>query len=161
MRTTHIWSGAVLALLSVYCLVWLIPENTAPAQSDLDLSPALIPSIATGLCLVLSAVLVYRALSADRTETALLDEEFGEEATGVDPAVLGNLAIWIAVSCAVLAIMEWVGFEPALALFLAAAMLFVGARRYWAIALIAVAAPVALSQLVFHVFTTELPAIWR
>ena len=155
------WSGAVLALLSVYCLVWLIPQNTAPAQSDLDLSPALIPSVATGLCLVLSVVLVYRALAADRTEKALLDEEFGEEATGIDPAVLGNLVIWTAVSCAILAVMELVGFEPALALFLAAAMLFVGARRYWVIALVAVAAPVALSQLVLHVFTTELPAVWR
>ena len=161
MRRTHIWSGGLLALVSAWCLVWLIPESTAPAQSELDLSPALIPSIAVGICLVLSLVMMVRALRADAAEAADLDEEFGEDASGVDPAVLANLLIWAGASVATYLFMDFVGFEPAMSLFLAATMLFVGVRRYWEIALVAIVAPIALSQLVFHVFTTELPAFWR
>ncbi len=161
LKRTHIWAGILLAALSAFCLLWVIPENTAPAQSDLDLSPALMPSVAVGLCLVLSLVMLVHALRAGVSEAADLDEEFGEEASGTDLQVLGNLLIWAVVSVVSLLIMEHVGFEPAMTVFLASAMLFVGARNPWSIGLIAVLAPIGLSQLVFHVFTTELPAIWR
>ena len=68
--------------------------------------------------------MIFQAVTADRTAIATLDEEFGEEATGIDLAVLGNLVIWAGASVVMLVIMDQAGFEPALSLFLAATMFF-------------------------------------
>ncbi len=161
MRRTHLWAGALLALASAFCVFWLIPENTAPAESEIDLSPALVPSIAMGACLLLSLALLARAARAGREDAARMDEEFGAEASGVDGQVLANLALWGLVSAACWFGVEHVGFEPAMAAFLVATMLFVGARHLLTIAAMAVAAPIALSQLAYYLFSTELPAFWR
>ncbi len=164
MRTTHIWSGVLLALASLYCLFWLIPGNTSPAESELDLSPALVPSIAVGACLILALVMAAQALYGGRKIEAgedHLDEEFGSEATGADRHVLLNLLIWALVACACWYLVEYVGFEPAMTLFLVATMLFVGARNPWSIALVSLATPVVLSQAAYQFFNTELPAFWR
>ncbi len=164
MRTTHIWSGVLLVLASLWCLFWLIPDNTYPPDSELDLAPALVPSIAIGACLVLAAVM---ALQAIRGSTSVgsgedhLDEEFGAEATGASGHVLLNLLIWAAVAGSSWFLIEHVGFEPAMTLFLVATMLFVGARNPWTIALVSVATPVVLSLAAYQFFNTELPAFWR
>ncbi len=164
MRTTHIWAGALLALVSLWCLVWLIPDNTAPAESELDLAPALVPSIAIGVCLVLAVVLAVQAVyGGRRVEDGEdhLDEEFGAEATGASAHVLLNLLIWTAIAGAAWFLIEHVGFEPAMTLFLVATMLFVGARNPWTIALVSLATPIVLSQAAYQFFNTELPAFWR
>ena len=164
MRTTHIWSGVLLVLASFWCLFWLIPDNTAPAESELDLSPALVPSIAIGACLVLALVMAAQAVYGGRKVEAgedHLDEEFGAEATGASGPVLVNLFIWAAAGGASWLLIEHVGFEPAMALFLAATMLFVGARNPWTIALVSLATPMVLSQAAYQFFNTELPAFWR
>ena len=164
MRTTHIWAGVLLVLMSVWCLFWLIPDNTVQADSELDLAPSLVPSIAIGACLVLAAVMAVQALFGGRRVEAgedHLDEEFGTEATGASGGVLLNLLIWFAVACASWFLIEHVGFEPAMTLFLVATMLFVGARNPWTIALVSLATPIVLSQAAYQFFNTELPAFWR
>ena len=164
MRSTHIWSGVLLALASLYCLFWLIPDNTAPAESELDLAPALVPSIAIGACLLLAIVMALQAIRGGRSVASgedHLDEEFGAEATGANRHVLLNLLIWTAVAGASWFLIEHVGFEPAMALFMVATMLFVGARNPWTIALVSVATPVVLSLAAYQFFNTELPAFWR
>ena len=40
---TEIAAAAFLAVAAVVALVWLIPNNTQPAASDLDISPAFFP----------------------------------------------------------------------------------------------------------------------
>ncbi len=164
MRTTHIWAGVLLALASLWCLFWIIPGNTAPAESELDLAPALVPSVAIGACLVLALVMTAQALWGGRRVEAgedHLDEEFGAEATGASRHVLLNLLIWLAVAGASWLLIEHVGFEPAMTLFLVATMLFVGARSPWTIALVSLATPIVLSQAAYQFFNTELPAFWR
>ncbi len=164
MRTTHIWSGVLLVLASLWCLFWLIPENTAPAESEIDLAPALVPSIAVGACLLLAAVMALQAVRGGGNVGSgedPLDEEFGAEATGANRQVLLNLLIWTAAACASWFLIEHVGFEPAMALFMAGTMLFVGARNPWTIALVSLATPVVLSQAAYQFFSTELPAFWR
>ena len=164
MRTTHIWSGVLLALASIWCLFWIIPDNTAPAESELDLAPALVPSIAIGACLVMALVMAVQAIGGSRRVEDgedHLDEEFGAEATGASGHVLLNLLIWTAVAGASWFLIEHVGFEPAMTLFLVATMLFVGARNPWSIALVSLATPIVLSQAAYQFFNTELPAFWR
>ena len=153
-----------MVLASLWCLFWLIPDNTAPAESELDLSPALVPSIAIGACLILALVMAVQAVYGGRRVEGgedHLDEEFGEDATGASAHVLLNLLIWSAVACGCWFLIEHVGFEPAMALFMAATMLFVGARNPWTIALVSLATPVVLSQAAYQFFNTELPAFWR
>ena len=164
MRTTHIWAGVLLVLASLWCLFWLIPDNTYPPDSELDLAPALVPSIAIGVCLVLAVVLAVQAVyGGRRVEDGEdhLDEEFGAEATGASAHVLLNLLIWTAIAGAAWFLIEHVGFEPAMTLFLVATMLFVGARNPWTIALVSLATPIVLSQAAYQFFNTELPAFWR
>ena len=164
MRATHIWSGVLLALASLWCLFWIIPDNTKPAESELDLAPALVPSIAIGACLVLALVMAVQAIGGSRRVEDgedHLDEEFGAEATGASGHVLLNLLIWAVVAGASWFLIEHVGFEPAMTLFLVATMLFVGARNPWTIALVSVATPVVLSLAAYQFFNTELPAFWR
>ena len=164
MRTTHIWAGVLLVLASVWCLFWVIPDNTYPPDSELDLAPSLVPSIAIGACLVLATVMAVQALFGGRRVEAgedHLDEEFGEDATGASGPVLLNLLIWSAVACASWFLIEHVGFEPAMTLFLVATMLFVGARNPLTIALVSLATPIVLSQAAYQFFNTELPAFWR
>ncbi len=154
----------LLALASLWCLFWLIPDNTAPAQSELDLSPALVPSIAIGTCLVLAVVMAVQAVYGGRKVEAgedHLDEEFGAEATGASRHVLLNLLIWSGTACASWFLIEHVGFEPAMTLFLVVAMLFVGARNPWTITLVSLTTPIVLSQAAYQFFNTALPAFWR
>lgn len=164
MRTTHLWSGVLLVLASLYCLFWLIPDNTYPPDSELDLSPSLVPSIAIATCLLLAAVMAVQAMRGGRSVASgedPLDEEFGSEATGADRHVLLNLLIWVGVACASWFLIEHVGFEPAMALFLVATMLFVGARNPWTIASVSLVTPIVLSLAAYQFFNTELPAFWR
>ena len=161
VRNTHIYSGVMLILASLWCLLWFIPENTEEATSDLDISPALVPAIAVGTILVLAIVMFVRALRMNAADADELDEEYGAEATGVTPVVMRNMAIWVAVSVISWLLIEYVGFEPAMTLFLLGAMVYVGVKSWWTIGLTSVLTPIVLSQLAFEFFSTQLPGIWR
>ena len=150
-----------MALLSLWCLLWLIPEHTIPPTSDRDLSPALVPSIAVGACLLTAAIMAIRAWGASETDKAALDEEFGAEATGIDRRVLWNAFLVAAVSIVSWLLLEYVGFEPAMGLLIATTMWFMGVRRIWTIVLTSVLTPVVLSQATWFFFSTELPGFWH
>ena len=163
MRNTHIYSGVLLSIASLWCLFWFIPENTVPAQSELDLSPALVPSISVGAVLITAVIMLVHALreKPDDSGGSALDDEFGSEAVGIDLHVLGNAALWAVVATVSWFIMEQVGFEPSMTLLLIGTMLFVGVRDWWLIILTAVLSPIVLSQSAFLFFDTQLPALWR
>lgn len=160
LRKTHISASAALITLSLIFLFWIIPTQTSPPDSSLDLAPRFIPSLAMYVCLALSLVMGLTAFFS-RTKNDELHEEFGEEATGMGFAEFRNLAIWIGASGLAWLGTVYVGFEPAMTIFLAGALIFAGMRNYWLTAIIAIATPIILSQLAWHVFTTELPGFWR
>jgi hypothetical protein len=157
VRSTHIYSGIVISLVSLWCLIWFIPNSTSPAESELDLAPALVPSIAVGVCLLTALIMLISALRASPSAAEIMDEEFGAEASGADRQVMLNMALWVSVSVVSWLLMEYVCFELSMTLFLIVTMLFVGMRSAWTIALIALITPFMLSLLVFHLFDTELP----
>lgn len=161
MKKTHIGTGILLIPVCLWCLFWLIPNNTVAPTSEHDLSSALVPSIAIGTCLLSSLIMLVRAWRASQAQADELDEEFGGEATGIDGRVLLNLLWWILSAVASWLLITYVGFEPAMTVLLLATMLFVGIRNPWTIGLTAVLMPIILSQAAWYFFSTEMPGFWR
>ena len=161
MKNTHIYSGILLAAVSFWCLIWFVPGNTEPPSSELDISPALVPSIAIGIVMVLAVMLTIQALRIRGEDADALDDEFGSEATGVDLHVLFNTFLWLVASVGSWLLMDYVGFEPAMAVFLVVCMLFIGVRKWTTIIITALAAPIVLAQSAYLFFDTVLPAFWR
>lgn len=160
MRQTHIWSSVVISVIMLAFLFWIIPNNTSPPDSDLDLAPSFIPSLAVTVTLLLAVLLGVTALLTRKREEGL-HEEFGEEASGMGWAEFKNLGLWILVSIGAWFGTVHVGFEPAMTVFLAIGLIYAGMRNYWLTAIIAIATPIILSQAAWHIFTTELPGFWR
>ena len=161
MNNTHILTGIVLVPVCIWCLFWLIPGNTVPPTSEHDLSPALVPSIAVGACLLTGLIMLVRALRASRSASAEVDEEFGEEATGIDARVLMNTLWWTLTTVVAWLLIAHVGFEPAMTLLLVAIMLYVGVRKPLTIATTSLLVPILLSQAAWYFFSTQMPGIWR
>ena len=93
-RRTDIISGLVLAALSLFLLVWLIPANTSPPQSENNLSPAFLPTVAAIVMLVLASLLALVSWATERAEGDRPHEEFGDEARGIGLAEAADIAVW-------------------------------------------------------------------
>lgn len=161
MRNTHLMTGIVLIPICIYCLIWLIPNNTIPPTSENDISPGLIPSVAVGVGLLLSAAMAWRAWRMSPADAEELDDEFGEEATGIDTGVLINTGLWALGSGVAWAIISYVGFEPGMTVLLGATLLYIRIYEVKSLIGTAVVMPILLSQAAWYFFTTEMPGIWR
>ncbi len=161
MRLTHLMTGIVLIPVCIFCLVWLIPNNTIPPTSENDISPGLIPSLAVGIGLILSIAMAWRAWRLSSASSEELDDEFGEEATGIDADVLINTGLWALGSGVAWAIISYVGFEPGMTVLLAATLLYIRVHEIVPLVGTAVIMPILLSQAAWFFFTTEMPGIWR
>lgn len=161
MRKTHIGTALVLIPVCLFCIFWLVPNNTVPATSEFDVSPGFVPYIALGTILVYSVILLIHELRKQSTGAEDSDDEFGAEATGVDAQVLKNLLILTVVSTLAWLGIRYVGFEPAMTVLIVAIMYYVGVRNWLTIALTAVSAPIVLSLCAWYFFSTQMPGIWR
>ncbi|MEM7253719.1 MAG: tripartite tricarboxylate transporter TctB family protein [Pseudomonadota bacterium] len=161
MRDTHLRAAIVMGLLSIYCIVWFIPNNTEPPQSELDLAPSLMPTIAAVTILITAFALFVQAWRAPKSTGTDDDDEFGVEATGANLEVLVNFLLWCVSSAIAWLVMAYVGFEPAMTIFLAATMYFVGVRNHVVLWSVALLSPFVISRIAWYLFTTELPGIWR
>ena len=141
-------------------LFYIIPNYTSAPDSELDLAPSFIPSLAVTVTLVLAIILgITASLLPKKTDD--LHEEFGEEASGMGWTEVKNLGLWLIVSIGAWLGTTYVGFEPAMTVFLAVGLIYAGTRNYWLIAIISITTPIILSRLAWYVFTTELPGFWR
>jgi len=158
MRKTHIGTALVLIPLCLFCIFWLVPQNTVPATSEFDVSPGFVPYIALWTMLIYSVILLIDELRQQAANIEELDEEFGAEATGVDAQVLKNLVILVGVS-----VLSWLGinqlgFEPAMMVLIAVTMYYVGVRNWLSIGLTAILAPIVLTMCAWLFFSTQMPA---
>jgi len=158
MRKTHIGTALVLIPLCLFCIFWLVPNNTVPATSEFDVSPGFVPYIALWTMLVYSAILLLNEWRKSVSNLEELDEEFGAEATGVDLQVLKNLVILIVVSVLAWLGIKYLGFEPSMMLLIAATMYYVGVRNWLSIGLTSILAPIVLSMCAWLFFSTQMPA---
>lgn len=156
-RRTDILSGLVLAALSLLLLVWIIPANTSPPQSENNLSPAFLPSVAALIMMALAALLsLVSSLTAGK-DAGTPHEEFGDEARGVGLREIADIGIWSAFAFAMMVGFLTIGFLLTAIAALALMMIYAGARNPITITAVAVAVPVALQQISWHAFTVQLP----
>jgi putative tricarboxylic transport membrane protein len=157
IRRTDIASGLVLAAFSVLLLVWIIPTNTSPPQSEHNLSPAFLPSLAALVMLALAALLALVSWLTPARDPDTPHEEFGDEARGLGLADITDIAVWSAFAVAMMAGFLTIGFLATAVAGLVLMMLYAGERRPILIATVALAIPVALQQIAWHAFTVQLP----
>ena len=137
-------------------LFLIIPHYTYPPDSALDLAPSFIPSLAVVVTLLLAVLLGIMGLLSRKTDDDL-HEEFGEEASGVGLQEFKNLGLWILVSICAWFGTKFIGFEPTMAMLLAAGLYFAGLRNYNLMVVIALTIPIVLSEGAWYVFVSELP----
>ena len=157
MKRSDIGAGAVLALVMAWVLLWLIPTQTSPAQSETTMSPAMMPSIAAGLVLVLSLALLAGRVLFAATDGDEPHEEFGGETRGFGKGDAIEIAIWTTAAIVTLALMTHVSFIVASAVVLVAAMWWMGQRTIWALAAVALGVPVGISLVARYLFGVEMP----
>lgn len=156
MRTTDLVASVVVMVGAVLLLAWIIPTDTAPAQSPLDIPPARVPAIAVWTCLVMGAALGVQSLRARPDETPA-DIEAAGAATGIGVRELAHLALLSALVVAIALAMPLVGFEVTAGVLLVAMMIFLRQRNVFVLLAVALVVPIGLSQLAWHVFTVEFP----
>ena len=156
-RRTDIISGIAIAVVAVLLLVAVIPAYTSPPQSEGNLSPAFLPSVAAGIMLALALLLAASAFFKDVDTDDALHEEFGSEARGVGMRESLDIALWCAFSIAMMIGFEHIGFVATASPALVLIMLYAGQRSIPAIAVVAVGIPVLLHQISWHAFSVQLP----
>lgn len=143
-RGVDIAAGLCLAALSVFALVWLIPNHTQPADSQFDVAPGFFPNLAAGAVLLLSGLLLLR--------------RWGQApGAGAGVRIVLELAVWSALSVAVMLALSHIGFLIMAPIVIAGAMLFSGNRNWWLIAAITVIFPLAVNWAAWFIFTVDLP----
>ena len=122
-------AGAVLIGLSLFALLWLIPNHTGEATSDLEVAPGFFPQIAASALLVLSVLLVGHRLIRFPKLRAI------RPATG-GGAVLAEIAILAAGSVLVAWALGAAGYLIVAPAVMLAGLLAGGERRWWVIGLV-------------------------
>jgi Tripartite tricarboxylate transporter TctB family len=156
-RRTDMISGLVLAIVALILLFVIIPQHTSPPQSENNLSPAFMPTVAVVAMLAMACILMLTAWYRTPSKIDELHEEFGAEAHGVGLADLVDVMIWCVFAVAMMVGFETIGFLatsiPALLLM----MLYARQRNLLAIAAVAVIIPVVIQQIALHAFSVQLP----
>lgn len=157
MKRTDIVSGIFLAAISLLLLFWIIPLNTSPPQSEGNLSPAFMPSVAAIVMLCLSALLAVVTWLGNDARADEPHEEFGDEARGLGAAELADIAIWSVFATAMMAGFLTLGFLPTSIAALVLAMLYTGQRQPVTIVVVAAATPFIIQQIAWYAFSVQLP----
>ena len=126
-------------------------------MSELDLAPSFMPNIAITTCLIMGVFLVIQAWRMPKTNSDELHDEFGEEATGGSLDMFRNLGIWAATAIIALTLMDWVGFEIAMSLFLAVGLYYLGVRNWPFLIGLSVATPIILTLGTWYLLSVQLP----
>jgi len=156
-RRTDIFSGLVVAIVALILLFVVIPHHTSPPQSENNLSPAFMPSVAVVVMFAMASILMLTSWFRASESTDELHEEFGAEAHGVGLADLADIILSCMFAVAVMIGFKTIGFLatsiPALALM----MLYARQRNLLAIGVVAVAVPVVIQQIALHAFSVQFP----
>ncbi len=143
-RGIDIAAGLCLAALSLFALLWLIPNHTQPADSQFDVAPGFFPNLAAGTVLFFSLVLLARRWR--QTPSG-----------GGGFQVISEIATWSALAVAIMLALSTLGFLVMAPVVIAGAMLFSGNRTWWLIAAMAIVFPLAVEGAAWLIFTVDLP----
>ena len=143
----EIAAAFVLMAGALFALLWLIPNNTEPARSELDISPAFFPMLAAGLVLGLSAAMIVVRLTRAVQSTV--------ELTG--PAILVEIVIWCGAGLAIWFVLPVIGFIPTSVIVVVLGGLATGYRRWWVLITLAVVFSLFVDFGAWQIFTVDLP----
>lgn len=129
----------------------LISFRRSAVQTAWILSPWLFPMLLAAFAAALGAALLGGGL---RETAEPRDEQSADKPDGRRALRVLAVTLMVAAYCALL---PFIRFLPATALFLAGMMLFLGERRWWVIAAVAVAAPLVLYALFALFLGVRLP----
>ena len=144
---TEITTAACLAAVAILALVWLIPVNTQPATSELDISPAFFPMLAATLVLVLSLALIAELVCLSAKSTASHSIK----------TIVSELVIWGVVTFVMLACLPKVGFIAVSTTVIVLGGIAMGYRRWWALTLLAIVFSSTVDFGAWKIFTVDLP----
>ena len=144
---TEIATAACLAAVATLALVWLVPVNTQPAASELDISPAFFPMLAATLVLVLSLALIAELVFLSAKSTASHSIK----------TIVSELVIWGAVTFVMLACLPKVGFIAVSTTVIVLGGIAMGYRRWWALTLLAIVFSLTVDFGAWKIFTVDLP----
>ena len=144
---TEIVTAACLAAVAILALVWLVPVNTQPAASELDISPAFFPMLAATLVLVLSLALIAELVFLSAKSTASHSIK----------TIVSELVIWGAVTFVMLACLPKVGFIAVSTTVIVLGGIAMGYRRWWVLTLLAIVFSLTVDFGAWKIFTVDLP----
>ncbi|MGB5835076.1 MAG: tripartite tricarboxylate transporter TctB family protein [Thiohalocapsa sp.] len=123
-----------IALLSVACLLWVIPAYTPP-YPGYGASPALVPNVAVSIVLVMSLLELTRAglvrwFGRTRSPEDADYPDAGDSGgfSQLGRLKLGHLARFMIPCALLIPAMDWIGFVPTSILFMLAIQYLVGSR---------------------------------
>ena len=140
-------AGLVVAFLALTAIVWLIPSQTETASSDYDIAADFFPYLASWATLGLSTLLVISRLRRFRRQ---VENKLGR-------IVAVEALCWFGIAWVVVYGLATIGFIWLMPLVISSAMVFSGNRTWWLIGLIAITFPILIDQLVWLIFTVDLP----
>jgi hypothetical protein len=144
---TEIAVAFVLMAAALFALLYLIPNNTEPARSELDISPAFFPMLAAGLVLGLSAAMIVVRLTRAVQSTVELP----------GPAILVEIVIWCGAGLAIWFVLPVIGFIPTSVIVVVLGGLATGYRRWWVLITLAVVFSLFVDFGAWQIFTVDLP----
>ena len=131
---TEIAAAFALTAAALFALFWLIPNNTEPARSELDISPAFFPMLTAGLVLFLSLVMLVSG-----------------------PAILSEVVVWCGASVAIWFALPVIGFIPTSIAVVILVGLATGYQKWWVLGAMAILFSITVDFGAWQVFTVDLP----
>ena len=144
---TEIATAACLAAVAILALVWLVPVNTQPAASELDISPAFFPMLAAALVLFLSLALIAELFFLGAKTTANHSSK----------TIVSELVIWAVVTFVIWACLPKVGFIAVSTTVIVLGGIAMGYRRWWVLTLLAIVFSLTVDFGAWKIFTVDLP----
>ena len=144
---TEIATAVCLAAVAILALVWLVPVNTQPAASELDISPAFFPMLAATLVLVLSLALIAELVFLSAKSTASHSIK----------TIVCEQVLWGVVTFVMLACLPKVGFIAVSTTVIVLGGIAMGYRRWWALTLLAIVFSLTVDFGAWQIFTVDLP----
>jgi|TARA_B100001964_G_scaffold170568_1_gene187659 hypothetical protein len=140
-------AGLFLVLLAVVTLIWIIPSHTETTSSDYDVSAAFFPYLAVWTTFGLSILLIIsRLLKFHRLQGNFINRR-----------ILIEVVCWSGISIITFGGITFIGFTWTMPLLIASAMIFSGNRTWWLIGLLSITFPILVNQLIWLIFTVDLP----
>lgn len=144
---TEIAAAFILMAAALFAIFWLIPNNTEPARSELDISPAFFPMLAAGLVLVLSSAMVVVRLTRAVVSSVELSGH----------AILSEVAAWSGAGVAIWLALPALGFIPTSVIVVVLGGLATGYRKWWILTTLAILFSIIVDMGAWQIFTVDLP----